>query len=188
MTSGTKLPPHLVDAALRMLGPGSPGTLPIRGHSMEPTLPHGSDIVVDFTERTFRAGDLVVFRQGREVVVHRYLGRARFPDGRPCLRTRGDGLLYLDPPLAPQNVLGKVLFLQRAGVWRTLQGRGPRFYARLLAWHDYFWAALGVLMERVQRGRGAGWRLARRLDRALLRRADAALFARFHREVAPPSA
>ena len=77
MTPGTKLPPHLVDAALRLLPPGTPGTLPIQGHSMEPTLPHGSEIVVDFNARAFRRGDLVVFRQGREVVVHRYLGRAR---------------------------------------------------------------------------------------------------------------
>jgi hypothetical protein len=187
MTSGTKLPPHLVDAALRLLPPGTPGTLPINGHSMEPTLPHGSDIVVDFTARTFRRGDLVVFRQGREVVVHRYLGRARFPDGRPCLRTRGDGLLYLDPPLAVENALGKVLLLRRAGVWRDLQGRGPRIYARLLAWHDFFWAGCGVLMERVQRGRHSGWRLVRRVDRALLRNADGALFTRIHREASPPS-
>jgi hypothetical protein len=188
MTPGTKLPPHLVDAALRLLPPGTPGTLPIQGHSMEPTLPHGSEIVVDFNARAFRRGDLVVFRQGREVVVHRYLGRARFPDGRPCLRTRGDGLLYLDPHLAPENVLGKVLLLRRAGIWRDLRGRGPRLYAGLLAWHDYFWAACGVLVERAQGGRRSGWRLARRLDRALLRRADVALFTRVHREVCPPSA
>jgi hypothetical protein len=154
---------------------------------MEPTLPHGSEIVVDFRARAFRRGDLVVFRQGREVVVHRYLGRARFPDGRPCLRTRGDGLLYLDPPLAPEHVLGMVVLVRRAGLWRDLGGRGPRLYARLLAGHDYFWAACGVLAERLQRGRHSAWRLARRLDRALLRRADAALFARLHREVPPPS-
>ena len=187
MTPASDLPPHLVDAALSMLGSGSPATLPINGRSMEPTLPHGSEIVVDFAVRDFRPGDLVVFRQSGAVVVHRYLGRATFPDGRPCLRTRGDGLLYLDPACAPESVLGKVLLLRRAGVWRDLQGPGARTYARCLAGHDYFWALCGVLAERAQRGRGSAWRLVRRCDRALLRGVDAALFARLHREVPPPS-
>ena len=90
MPPTSELPPHLVDAALAMLGSGRPGTLPIHGRSMEPTLPDGSQIVVDFSDRSFRRGDLVVFRQSREVVVHRSLGRATFPDGRPFQRTRGD--------------------------------------------------------------------------------------------------
>jgi hypothetical protein len=174
-----------VDAALAMLGAGRPTTLPIQGRSMEPTLPDGSQIVVDFAARSFRRGDLVVFRQGREVVVHRYLGRATFPDGRPCLRTRGDGLLYLDPPSAPESVLGRVLLLRRDGVWRDLRGRGATAYARCLAWHDYFWAACGVAAERLQGRRGGAWRLTRRVDRALLRQVDGLLFTRLHR-TAPP--
>ena len=176
-----------MDAALAMLGSGRPGTLPIRGRSMEPTLSEGAWIVVDFSQRSFRPGDLVVFRQNREVVVHRYLGRARFPDGRPCLRTRGDGLLQLDPPCAPESALGKVLLLQRDGVWRDLGGRGASLYARCLAWHDLFWAGCGVLAERLQRGRKGTWRLVRRLDRSLLRYADRLLFARLHGEAAPPA-
>jgi len=187
MSPPSELPPHLVDAALGMLGSGRPGTLPIQGRSMEPTLHDGSRIVVDFADRSFHRGDLVVFRQSREVVVHRYLGRATFPDGRPCLRTRGDGLLYLDPPCAAESVLGKVLLLQRDGVWRDLRGRGASIYARWVAWHDYFWAGCGVLAERLARGRGGPWRFVRRLDRALLRRADALLFARLHPEAPPPA-
>ena len=187
MSPASELPPHLVDAALAMLGAGRPATLPIEGRSMEPTLPHGSQIVVDFTARSLRRGDLVVFRQGREVVVHRYLGKATFPDGRPCLRTRGDGLLYLDPPCAPESVLGKVLLLRRDGVWRDLRGRGAGVYAHCLAWHDFFWAACGVAAERLQRGRRGGWRLTRRLDRTLLRQVDALLFRRLHGEAPPPS-
>ena len=187
MTPSSELPPHLVDAALALLGSGRPSTLPIAGRSMEPTLPDGSQIVVDFGARSFRRGDLVVFRQGREVVVHRYLGRAAFPDGRPCLRTRGDGLLYLDPPCAPESVLGKVLLLRRDGVWRDLGGRGAATYARCLAWHDAFWAASGVAAERLQGRRGTGWHLARRLDRALLRRVDRWFFSRVHREAGPPA-
>jgi hypothetical protein len=176
-----------VDAALAMLGAGRPATLPIQGRSMEPTLPDGSQIVVDFAARSFRRGDLVVFRQSREVVVHRYLGTATFPDGRSCLRTRGDGLLYLDPPCAPESVLGKVLLLRREGVWRDLRGPGAGAYARCLAWHDFFWAGCGAMAERLQGGRGGAWRLIRRLDRALLRMADGLLFARLHATAAPPS-
>jgi hypothetical protein len=187
MPPSAELPPHLVDAALAMLGAGRPATLPIQGRSMEPTLPDGSQIVVDFAARSLRRGDLVVFRQGREVVVHRYLGTARFPDGRPCLRTRGDGLLYLDPPCAPESVLGKVLLVRRDGIWRDLRGRGAAAYARGVAWHAYFWAACGVAAERFQRGRGGAWRLTRRLDRALLRLVDGLLFRRLLRPAPPPS-
>jgi hypothetical protein len=177
----------MVDTALALLGTSGRGTLPIVGHSMAPTLPHGSEILVDFSVRVFRPGDLLVFRQNRDVVVHRHLGAARFPDGRPCLRTRGDGMLSLDPACAPESVLGRVLRIHRGGAWWDLQARGARAYARALAWHDLFWAAMGALMERAQRGRGSLWQLVRRTDRALLRRIDAALFSRLHRKVAPPA-
>lgn len=191
MSSTSDLPPHVLDAALAMLSEThGRGTLPILGHSMEPTLPDGSAIFVDFSaRRVLRPGDLVVFRQNRDLVVHRHLGNARLPDGRPCLRTRGDALLALDPGCAPESVLGRVLLLRRAGDWWDLEAAGARAYARALAWHDLFWAGLGVLAERLGRGRGRGrvWQLVRRADRALLRRLDAALFLRLHRRVAPPS-
>jgi hypothetical protein len=184
MSPPLDLPTHVVDAALALTG--GRGRLPIVGRSMEPTLPDASEILVDFSKRSFRRGDLVVFRQDRYVVVHRYLGPARFPDGRPCLRTRGDGLLALDPACARESVLGGVLQMRRGGTWWDLGSRGARSYSRAVAWHDLFWAAAGVLTERLLGGRGAVWRLVRRADRALLRRADAALFPRLHRPVEEP--
>jgi hypothetical protein len=188
MSPASDLPPRLLDAALSLLAGGEGrGTLPILGRSMEPTLPDGSEILVDFSARALRPGDLAVFRQNQDVVVHRYLGRGRSPDGRPCLRTRGDGLLALDPPCPPDRLLGRVVRVRRDGSWWDLENGGARAYARALAWHDLFWAALGALTERATRERGALWRLVRRADRALLRRADASLFRRAHRGAAPPS-
>jgi len=93
MSPASDLSPQALDAALALLGEvGGTGVLPMIGLSMRPTLPDGSEILVDFSARSFRPGDLVVFRQNQDVVVHRYLGRAHSPDRRPCLRTRGDGM------------------------------------------------------------------------------------------------
>ena len=150
--------------------------------SMEPLLAGGGRIALVPPRKAPRRGDLLVYRQHDYLVVHRYLGRASAPDGRPCFRTRGDGRNTLDPPLFPDAVAARVTSVERSGSWRSLEGRGPALYARLVAWHGLVWAAAGVVLRPLRAGTAAAW-----LDRAFLRAADALFFEACHGRVAAPA-
>jgi len=194
VSSTEGLPRELLDAVVEMMGrAGKLGSVRVLGHSMEPTLGSGDLLAVDFAASALRTGDLLVFRQADYLTVHRLLGSARDPEGRPCLRTRGDGTTALDPPLARQCVVGRVVAARRGGVWRDFGGKGARRYARAVAWHDLAWAAVGVAasrtLDRVFRRLRLGSparRLAVAADRALIGAADRLLFDRLHREMEAP--
>jgi len=175
----------LSDEALELLLKERGGAvIPIAGEdtSMAPHLAGGDLIAAGPLKHSPRVGDLLVFRQRDYLVVHRYLGTARTPDGTPCLRTRGDGRNELDPPVAPSAVRARVTAVRRAGSWRSLDGPVPEAYARLVAWHDHAWAIAGIVGRRI----GAGT-LVTTIDRVLLRVASMLLFSPFHRRIAPPA-
>lgn len=154
---------------------------------MLPTLPDGTEVVVDFSPVIVQRGDLLLFRQSDYLVIHRLVGSATFPDGRPCWRTRGDGLAAFDPPLEPSGVVGRVTAISREGSWWDLEGAGGRLYAIAAALHGFFWSALGVAVEktldrllaRLGSARSVRWRV-NAADRRLLALADRCLFRRLH--------
>jgi len=171
---------------------GRVGTVRVQGRSMRPTLVEGQLLAVEFNPERFVTGDVLIFRQQDHLVVHRLLGRSRFPDGRPGLRTRGDGYRGFDPHVHRSQVIGRVTAIRFDEGWRTIRSPGGRCYARCVAWHDLFWAVAGI-------GAGAGERLLARLgvrlpfrdrvasaDRRLLQLAHRLLFLRLHPVVAAP--
>ena len=188
-----ELPVELLDAAVEMLGrAGGHGRVRVQGASMMPTLEAGQTLAVEFSPARIGRGDLLVFRQANYLVVHRLLGRTRFPDGRPSLRTRGDGKIGLDPHVAPDRVLGRVTAVQGRDGWWDVRSPAARGYARMVALHDLFWAAVGAvayLGDRAFRRLRIRTRLrdwAERVDRALLRLAHRALFRLAHSRVRLP--
>jgi hypothetical protein len=137
---------HLLDAAVDLMGrAGRGGTVRVKGASMIPTLREGQLLAIEFSPRSLAVGDLLVYRQGDLLMVHRLLGPARAASGVRALRTRGDGLSRLDPRLDPSRVLGRVIALRTGAAdgWRTTRTGRARLYARCVAWHDLFWAAGG---------------------------------------------
>jgi hypothetical protein len=128
------------------------------------------------------AGDLLLYRQQDYWVVHRCLGRASSLDGRPGLRTRGDGRNELDPRLPSEDIRARVVALRRGGAWRSLQGAPARVYARLIAWHDLFFAAAGVIARRAGLGRAGA-----AIDRGALRFWVPLVVPLVHRRIAPPA-
>lgn len=192
------LSPELLDAAVELMGrSGRGGTVRVQGRSMEPTLREGQLLDVDFAPGPVACGDLLLFRKDDHLVVHRLLGRARFADGRPCLRTRGDGAPVLDPPVDRGHVVGRVVAVEDAsGRWRSVRGRTAQGYARCLAWHDLLWSVAGTLARLGERGLGRLGlghhlplaRAVAAIDRGLLVLAHRALFPRLHTVVAAPQA
>ena len=188
---------ELLAAAVDLLGDGSAAGIPVRDGdvSMKPTLVAGQLLWVEFAAPDLRPGDVLLFRQQDYLVVHRLLGRSRFPDGRPSLRTRGDGWNGLDPHLDPDKVVGRVVAARDGLGWWDLRRTGARAYARTLAWHNLFWAAAGsgagfvdrVVLRRPARGPLRATIAA--LDRGLLALAHALCFRLAHsRREAPRDA
>lgn len=85
------------------------GLATIEGDSMLPTLRPGDEVVVDLEARTFRCGDLIVVRDGDDLIAHRVLGVG------PSLETRGDNAPTADPPVPLERVMGPIIELRRMG-------------------------------------------------------------------------
>lgn len=171
---------------------GGRGTLRVRGPSMEPTLCGGQRFAVAFSPGRPRRGDVIVFRRGGQLTVHRMLGWSAFGDGRPGLRTRGDGVPRLDPRVEPGAVIARLIAIERHDGWRDARARRAQAYGLGVALHDFLWAALYVLAERAERRvERLGWRLGlagvvAAADRWVLGLAHRALFAICHPRIGPP--
>lgn len=74
--------------------------IPVRGHSMRPTLLDGSTVVVDLGA-TPRSGDVVLFMNGDIAILHRLLA---IRGGRAL--TQGDGAPRPDPAFDAKWILG----------------------------------------------------------------------------------
>ncbi len=184
---------RLFRAAVELLGAsGRQAVIPVEGVSMAPTFPPDSRVLVDFASRAPSIGDILLFHQAGSMVVHRFLARVDSREHGPCLRTRGDGLQALDPPLIDQDLLGLVIAFRRSGTWYRTDGSGARLWAVLVALHDHFWAAVSIAAGRVDRFL-TRFGLPRRLrpaagflDRLSLRLWDRVCFRMLHRTSDPP--
>ena len=78
------------------------------------------------------------------------------------------------------------------GDWGTARSRGARAYAWCMAWHDLFWAVVGVAVRyperKLRRIRVPGLlsKCVTAVDRAALAVVHRLLFRRMHREVPRP--
>jgi hypothetical protein len=171
----------VVDEAIGLLADrGLPVTLTVTSDSMTPTLPPASSIRVAPGGDPLRRGEILVFRQAGYLVVHRFLGRSS--RSRTSLRARGDSARPLDPPIAAEHVVGRVVAVRRGEEWRSLAGSGARAYGAALAWHGLFWSWL-----RSRTGTAGLGSLVEGADRALVGAADRVFFRLAHRRIeAPP--
>jgi hypothetical protein len=190
----SQLTPEWLDAAVELMGrAGRAGTVRVQGRSMLPTLVEGQQLAVDFQPERLATGDMLIFRQHGHLVVHRFLGGCRFPDGRPGLRTRGDGCHGFDPHVHRSQVIGRVTAFRLDGEWRSTRTLRGRVYGKLVAWHDLFWSVSGLATGRLVRGlsrlgiRVPLVRWVASADRRLLGIAHRVLFVGVHPVVASPA-
>ena len=162
--TGPSLSTAMLAAAAELIGKsGSLGAVAVSGSSMLPTFARVERLAVEFSPTKLAFGDVVVFRQGGTLVVHRLVQRQR-RGGSSRLRTRGDGRIALDPWVDPAAVIGRVLAIgYDDGSWRNLRNLRARFYGRALALHGLAWGGLGAALVKFG-GRG-GAELRRRLGR-----------------------
>lgn len=119
---------------------GGQHLIPISGRSMLPLIRDGDRVLVRHGHTDVRRGDIVVFRQGDQLIAHRVLricqGGAGRGTGRgtgPTFITKGDNVLHLDRPLSGSKILGRVLAVRRGNQHLSLNTAGWRLAGWLIA-------------------------------------------------------
>lgn len=79
---------------------------------------------------SIRTGDIVLFSREGRTVAHRVVQLMDEP-GRTLLVTRGDRLLKPDPPVSPEELLGRVITIVRGG--RRIAPRLTR-WGKVVSW------------------------------------------------------
>ena len=103
--------------------------LRVTGASMLPAIWPGDVVTIRSSRLSdVSPGDLVLFHRDRRFFVHRVLEVC----GNSLL-TRGDSVLGPDPPVSPDELLGRVISITGAGATRTPSQLGPVGYVVALA-------------------------------------------------------
>jgi len=90
------------------------------GGSMIPYLREG-DLVTVVPVKKCRVGDIVLYNRGNSLIMHRVL--AKFSDK---IITKGDAATRLDPPISPQDILGRAVSYERHGKKSSLNSLRSR--------------------------------------------------------------
>lgn len=104
-----------LELSQRILEKGYSVRIPVVGGSMFPLLRSGNTIIFEPMEVSkISIGDIIVYGRGRRIVAHR-LVKGYQENGRVVLVTKGDSSSSLDPSIYAEDVLGKVVSVERKG-------------------------------------------------------------------------
>jgi signal peptidase I len=84
------------------------------GASMFPLIKTGDKITIS-PKSELNARDIIVFNRDEQMVCHR-LVRIFERDGKRYFQTRGDSFFHLDDPVTADQILGKVIRIERGNV------------------------------------------------------------------------
>ena len=86
------------------------------GRSMQPTIKEGETITVEpIAPEAVKRGSIILYRTPGGVVAHRVVGIERKRSAHHLFLLRGDAATTCDAPVAPDQVLGKVISVERDG-------------------------------------------------------------------------
>jgi signal peptidase I len=127
-----------------ILGRGAGLQLRVTGKSMAPAICSGDVVAVEKTPPdALRLGDLIFYRKGERLVLHRILFAQHAGDHTIVFRTKGDAARSLDEPVQPGQVLGRgseIHHKDRAGKWhcRDMASSRWKIFNRLIALQHLF--------------------------------------------------
>jgi len=147
-----------VNLAREELAQGALLRLRVAGHSMAPLIERGDLVLVQRANlEDLRRGDLLLVEQAGDFLVHRLVATPRWRGARSCgpdthrVRTKGDNASYADLPLPPQDVLGRVVAVEKGGKIIELdRGQWPLVnrLLGLLGWGEVQLFAAGRTVKR----------------------------------------
>jgi signal peptidase I len=121
----------LLDLSTELLGRGKRVRFRAPGRSMYPTIRENEVIIVEPVEpRHVKVGDIILFRSEESVVAHRVMRIERGKGDTLSFILREDTWGTLDAPVEAEQILGKVVSVERAG--RNIDPYSTRAKVRLL--------------------------------------------------------
>jgi signal peptidase I len=100
-----------------------------KGESMHPTIKDGETVTVEPVEPVdVKRGDIILYKSGVTggVIAHRVIKMSKSRGDITSFVLRGDASQTCDLPIAPEQVLGRVVSIQRQGRNIELAGRRAR--------------------------------------------------------------
>lgn len=91
---------------------GGENSLQVSGSSMRPLIAPGETVRVKLTDAEIVPGEIVAFKRGRRIVVHRVL-RVCAVRGETVFLCRGDNNLFLDARVTRSKILGRVVAIEK---------------------------------------------------------------------------
>ena len=98
---------------------------------MSPFIKAGSVLTVKKVEKIL-VGDVVVYRRKGEFIAHRVIKKTH-DGGEVFLVTKGDNLFYKDEPIEEDQILGKVVRVEKQGKTISMNCFSSNILNRLLA-------------------------------------------------------
>jgi signal peptidase I len=123
------------------------------GSSMWPTIRSGEAITVEPTKATaIKLKDIIFYRTGRGVIGHRVVKIAN-RNGELVLLARGDADLGAGEPVAAEQILAKVVAVERDGRYIDLASRKEKVKhsIRVLALRCKYWIGFLQIAKRAKR-------------------------------------
>ena len=120
------------------------------GFSMYPTIRDGEAVTVEpIHAHEVRRGDILLYRTMRGVIAHRVVSIAEDANAGRVFTLRGDSLAACDAPVNTEQVLGRVVSVERKGRTLNLGGRRARIrsavYLRAMRLRKRLNLRLGIL-------------------------------------------
>ena len=135
MANASKL---LLDLTAELLSLGTSVRFRPSGRSMYPSIRDGELITVEpVVASAVTLGDIVLYRSQRGLIAHRVVGSSPTQSSvlSPHYFLRGDASLSCDQPVVAEQILGRVIRVERDGRSLALASRGAKLWhkARRLA-------------------------------------------------------
>jgi signal peptidase len=151
----------------------------IKGESMRPFLRDGQVVIVKRLDPSeMRAGDIIFLRfPPSQIVIHRLIKKT-LENGKTVFLTKGDASFHFDPYVYSENILGKIVAIEKGQRYIKLDAPVARlksiYYVKRFLIKRWLWLAVkkirrellfripGLILKRLQSVRGYAY-LARRL-------------------------
>lgn len=103
------------------------------GFSMHPTIRDGETVTVEpVCAESVRRGDILLYRNESRVIAHRVVGIRSAENSGLIFTLRGDSLAACDAPIGAEQILGRIVSVERAGREIKLGGRRSRIHSFLV--------------------------------------------------------
>jgi signal peptidase I len=140
-----------------LLNANQPVQMMVVSQSMAPLIVRGDRVWVAPVEATtLNRGDLVVFQRGYDCITHRFLGR----HGRLCY-TKGDQSIVADHPVEQEQILGRVVAMERNGCRVELHQARWRVLNRVMGWAGWLEWQVSSLLQARQKPPSYAWHARR---------------------------